>query len=184
MANVYNLTKEGPVGNNGSVGDGNGSVSNSDGSVSDGVDKGSVDEGSGVDEGSVGNHGPVSHDGSVGNGGSGSVGRGAGVGHLGNVAAVSVSVVGHGLGPAVGQTYGVLAAGGVAITVLVLGKVGAGVVVVDAVLVGVHGGLVGVHGGGGGVLGQGGGHQGGEHNSNLYNTHIVTYIYILLRSNR
>ena len=79
----------------------------------------------------------------VGNGGSGSIGGNSLVGHFGDVAAVGVShVVVDVLDPAVGQGHPVGAAGGVAVTLLVLPEVGTAVVVGHAVLVGVDGGLV------------------------------------------
>ena len=85
----------------------------------------------------------------VGNGGSGSIGGNSLVGHFGDVAAVGVShVVVDVLDPAVGQGHPVGAAGGVAVTLLVLTEVGAAVVVGHAVLVGVDGGAVGGVGGG------------------------------------
>ena len=88
----------------------------------------------------------------VGNGGSGSIGGNSLVGHFGDVAAVGVShVVVDVLDPAVGQGHPVGAAGGVAVTLLVLTEVGAAVVVGNAVLVGVNGGAVGGVGGSGGV---------------------------------
>ena len=88
----------------------------------------------------------------VGNGGSGSIGGNSLVGHFGDVAAVGVShVVVDVLDPAVGQGHPVGAAGGVAVTLLVLTEVGAAVVVGNAVLVGVNGGAVSGVGGGGGM---------------------------------
>ena len=161
-------SQDGSMGKNGSVSHSVGNGVGKDGSVSNGVGEGSVDNG-GVDNRGVGNN----VGGSVSNHGSGSVVGLARVGDLGNVTALSVGVVGHGLGPAVGQGHGVLTAGGVAVTVLVLGKFGAGVVVGHAVLVGVDGGLVGVdlrgvgRGVGGGVLGHGGGGQEGKGKGDL-----------------
>ena len=114
---------------------------------------GSMDKRGGVDKGTMSNSG------------SRSVGRDSGVGDLGNVAAVSVGGVGDGLGPAVGQGHGVGAGGGVAVTVLLLAEVGAAVVVVDGVLVGVDRGLV-VHGLGG-VLANSGGDDEGEDDGDL-----------------
>ena len=100
------------------------------------------------------NNRSVSNNWGVGNGGSGSIGGHALVGHVGDVATVSIShVVVDVLDPAVGQGHPVGAAGGVAVTLLVLTEVGAAVVVGHAVLVGVDGGAVGGGVGGGGGVG-------------------------------
>ncbi len=95
--------------------------------------------------------------------GGGAVGGGARVGHIGDVARVGVvHTVGHSLDAAVGESDVVLALGGIAITSLVLGKVGAGVVVVDGVGILVDGGGIrGVAGAVGG-RGAGGGGKGGS----------------------
>jgi hypothetical protein len=65
------------------------------------------------------------------------------VGHISNIARVRISnVVSHGLETTVGKLDMVGAAGGISVTVLALAKVGAGVVVVDAILVVVVSGLL------------------------------------------
>merc|ERR550539_174395 len=70
--------------------------------------------------------------------------------------------VGDGLGPAVGKVDGVGSGDVLAVSGLALGEVGAGVVVVHAVLEGVRlGGLVVVGSGVGGLVGRGGGVVGG-----------------------
>ena len=62
---------------------------------------------------------------------------------ISDVARVAVgNVVGHDLGPAVGKGDAVLAVGGIAVTGLVVGKVGLGVVVGNTVVELVLGGLV------------------------------------------
>ena len=157
----------------------------SDKAVSDqtvaGVDNGSgvdgVDQGSGVDSVDQGSSVVDSVDGADGGsrGVSSSRGRGvlglSGVGHLLHVSEDVVSVVVHGLDPAVGEVdrVGSLNSTG-AIVGLGLAEGGLGVVVSDSVGVGVGGGLgqvtSGVAGsvdhGGSGVLGggAGGGHKG------------------------
>ena len=69
--------------------------------------------------------------------------------------------VGHDLGPAVGESHLVASGGVVAITLLVGVEVGEAVVVLDGVVVLVHGDLVGV-GHGGGDVGWGGRAVGGD----------------------
>merc|ERR1711981_1035292 len=102
-------------------------------SVVDGVDRGSVDEGSSVD--SVGNNRGVV-DNWVGNRVDG-VDRGSS-----NIASQVVGVVGDGLDPAVGEVDGVRSSHGTsAIVGLGLLEVGLGVVVGHSVGVGVGGGL-------------------------------------------
>lgn len=60
----------------------------------------------------------------------------AGVGNIGHVARVGIShVVPHGLDAAVGESHAVLALGRVTISLLVLVKVGAGVVIIDSIAV-------------------------------------------------
>ena len=148
----------------------NGSMSNSDGTVSNNGSVGNSNGSVGHSNGSMGHsHGAVGNNGGMGHSRSGSVGGDTVIGDIGDIAASSVShVVVDGLSAAVGQGHGVGAGGGVAVPVLVLGKVGAAVVVVHAVLVGVHGGLV-VDDGGGGVLGQGTGNQGRQNKGDLQN---------------
>merc|ERR550534_2357120 len=76
---------------------------------------------------------------------------------ISHIAGMAVShVVGHNLSAAVGKGHSVLAKGGVTVPLLILAKVGAGVAVLDAVLVGVDGGGVswgGVGGWGAGSVG-------------------------------
>ena len=105
--------------------------------------------------------------------------------HIGDVAGVAVvDLVGDDLGPAVGKGDAVLAVGGIAVPVLVLAKVGARVVILNTILVGVssglvisgllvgRGGLVGSRGisrGRGRVVGEsaGSGHEGRDGNEDL-----------------
>ncbi len=82
--------------------------------------------------------------------------------HISDVARVAIGDrVSDNLGAAVGKGNTVLAVGGIAVTVLILVEVGAGVVVLDSVLVVVHRGSVlilgSVVGGGGLVVSRGGG---------------------------
>ena len=158
----------------------NGSMSNSDGTVSNNGSVGNSNGSVGHSNGSMGHsHGAVGNNGGMGHSRSGSVGGDTVIGDIGDIAASSVShVVVDGLSAAVGQGHGVGAGGGVAVPVLVLGKVGAAVVVVHAVLVRVHGGLV-VDDGGGGVLGQGTGNQGRQNKGDLQNkSNCISYFPI------
>ena len=104
---------------------------------------------------------------------------------ISDVARVAVgNLVGDDLGPAVGKGNAVLAVGGIAVPSLVLAKVGARVVILNTVLVGVssglvisgllvgRGGLVGSRGisrGRGRVVGEsaGSGHEGRDGNEDL-----------------
>ncbi len=76
----------------------------------------------------------------------GGVGRRVGLARVGDVGDIPrvlvVHVVGHGLDAAVGQGHVVLALHSVAVPLLAVAEVGAGVLVVDAVLEGVVGRLV------------------------------------------
>ena len=152
----------------GSVGD-DGSMDSVDGVGNRGVDSvGNHGGGVGNNHGAVGNHGGVhgvgNHGGGVdsvgGHADSGAVAGLAGVGHVLDDA-VAVVGVGDGLHAAVGQVDGVAAGGGVAVPLLLLGEVGAAVVVSHAVVVGVDRGLGQVAGG---VASGGGGdhHSGGQ----------------------
>merc|ERR1712105_149314 len=65
------------------------------------------------------------------------------VGNIGDVTTVTISnVVGHSLKTAVGESHGVASLGRISITRLIGIVVGSTVVVIDSVLVAVHGGLI------------------------------------------
>merc|ERR1711949_60100 len=107
----------------------------------------SDNDGGGVsDNGSVDSVGNRGVDSVGGHADSGAVAGLAGVGHVLDDA-VAVVGVGDGLHAAVGQVDGVAAGGGVSVPLLLLGEVGAAVVVGHAVVVGVDRGLGQVAGG-------------------------------------
>merc|ERR1719266_95022 len=97
-----------------------------------------------------------------------------GVGNIGNVSTVTISnVVGHSLKTAVRKSYGVASLGRISITRLIGIVVGSTVVVIDSVLVAVHGWLIirglmirAIHRGGHGATGGSG--DTGENDESLH----------------